>query len=186
MRNVESKSNVSVSLVIMFLISVGLLTASNSNADLLDMAHRAGFTGCDSAINERFSFYNKADSGRVTTDHFNNGKTFSIMATFGVQGDSVMIRSVFEKDGDKCNSYATSMITSKLSCIAYKEQNPAWKFVESQGDFTWTKNSGGVDALLLALPAGGCGILYNVNSIYPADVKPASLNSKKPLRGASR
>lgn len=169
------------------LLAIGLVfIASNANADILDMAHKAGFTGCDSAISERFSFYIKAGVGRVTTDHFNNGKSYSIMVTYGDQGDPVMQRAVFEKDGAKCNSYDTSMITSKLSCIAYKEENPVWKYIASQGDFTWTQNSGGVDALLLALPSGGCGVIFNINNSYPADAKSTPSNTKNPAKGAKK
>jgi hypothetical protein len=155
-----------------------VLVVSNVNADVITMAHNAGFTNCDTAINEALSFYNKSDSGRINTAYFNdNTKTFSAMVTFGEQGDTVFQRVIFENDGSACYAYETSMITSKLSCIAYKEENPVWKFVATQGDFTWTQNGKGINALLKNQPSG-CSIFYEQNVKYSLDT-PQVVSKKK-------
>jgi hypothetical protein len=53
--------------------------------------------------------------------------------------------------------------------MSYKEANPVWKYVESTGDYVWTKNAGGVDAIMQSPPHGGCNIFYKVNKKYAAD-----------------
>jgi hypothetical protein len=145
--------------------------AGRANAeDALELPHGAGFYGCDTAINKSLSFYIKSETGRISGDYFmKNPSTYALMVTFGTQGDSVFQHFVFEKKGSSCYVYQTSIITNKIGCLAWKEENPEWKYVASSGDFTWTKNKGGVDGLLNTLPSGGCSVIYNQNNIYPTD-----------------
>lgn len=136
----------------------------------MDLVHKNGFVGCDSAIKQQFKSYMESGDGRVSIDYFEkNGKTFSIMATWGKVGDSIMQHTVFEKSGTVCYAYQLSQISTEESCDEYKEANPVWKYVDSKGDYLWTKNSGGVDALMKRLPNGGCYISYNVSNKYSVD-----------------
>lgn len=140
------------------------------NADLLELVHEGKFFKCDSAISQEFASYIKSDEGRVSRDYFSaGGKTVSLMATWGKQGDTVWKYTVFENQDSKCNAYSVSEITTNKSCMAYKEENPAWKYVASQGDYTWTENKGKVDALMSNLPNGGCSVKFKMSKTYPAD-----------------
>ena len=151
-------------------VALALLVFVSLNADLLELVHKGKFFKCDSAISQEFDSYMNSSDGRVSTDYFSlGGKTFSIMATYGTQGDGVWQHTVFEKDGSICYAYSTTDIVTNKSCIAYKEENPVWKYISSQGDFTWTKNKGNVDALLKNLPNGGCSIKFMLSKKYPAD-----------------
>lgn len=144
--------------------------ADDSSATVLSLAHKASFNGCDGAIVKEFEGYINSDSGRISSDYFNkNGQTFSLMATFGSQGDSVFIRTVFEKDGETCKAYRTTIVSSSDNCMAYKEKNLAWKYVEATGDYMWTKNAGGVDALMQTTKGGYCNIIFNIAKNYPAN-----------------
>lgn len=152
---------------------IGLLTTLlflNLHAELVDLAHNAKFYKCDSAINQEFKYYLKSSNGESKSYFFNkDGTTFAILATWGAQGDGIMEHTVFEKHGSSCNAYQTATIITNKSCIAWKEENPAWSYVRSVSDFTWTVNKGGIDSILTNLPNGGCSINFNSNTIYPID-----------------
>lgn len=160
---------------LLFFISCNLVvgfSAISANADeqVLSLAHKYGFNGCDNAINAEIASYDKSATGRISLEHFEqSNKSISILFTFGTPGDSVFVSDVFTKDANICYVYKYSQINSVDSCIAYKENNPAWKFVDTQGDYTWTKNIGGVDALMLSLPKGGCVVNFKSSNKYPAD-----------------
>lgn len=142
----------------------------NLNADLVDLAHDAKFYKCDSAINQEFKYYLKSSNGEAKAYYFNqDSNTFALLATWGDKGDGIWQYSIFSKSGPSCNVYQTATITTNKSCIAWKEENTAWKYVKSNGDFTWTANKGGIDTILTNLPNGGCNINFNMNSKYPID-----------------
>jgi hypothetical protein len=144
--------------------------ADVDSARLLAMVHKAGFTGCDTAILKEFDDYLKSPTGRISGDYFKKGgRTYSLMATWGKPRDSIFQHTTFEKDGDTCNTYQVSMIDNDENCMAYKEQNPVWKYVESTGDYMWTKNAGNVDALMQTTRGGSCNVVYQINKTYPAD-----------------
>ncbi len=157
--------------VAIFLFSMSFsVNAEDFESKFLAMVHRANFVGCDSAILKEFGDYIKSPNGRVTTDTFKKGgNTYSITATWGKTGDSLYQRSVFEKDGATCHVYQTTIISDEDNCMAYKEKNPAWKYVEATGDYMWTKNKGGVDALMQTTKGGNCNVIYQLTKEFPAD-----------------
>ncbi len=147
-----------------------LLFSVSSHAGLIDLAPKVGFTGCDSAIKEEFKEYLTDATGRVSSNYFEkNRKIFSLTATWGEVGDSIFQKTIFEKNDQICYAYRITVITLKESCMSFKEANPVWKYVDSSGDYVWTKNAGGVDAIMQSPPYGGCNIFYNISKKYPAD-----------------
>lgn len=153
-----------------FALCTIMFASMGANAELMNMVNKIGLKGCNSAIEKNFASYIKAGNGRVTVDYFKKtGPTFSIMATWGDAGDTMLQRTIFVKEGGSCNTYQTSILTTAESCMSYKETYAAWKYVATSGDYVWTKNSGNVDALMKTLPKGGCSVTFNVSSTYPAD-----------------
>ena len=136
--------------VITFLFSMSFsANAEDYASKFLALVHPSNFVGCDSAILKEFDEYINAPTGRVTTNYFRKGgNSFSVTATWGKAGDSIYQTSVFEKDGTTCRAYQISMIQVEDNCVAYKEKNPVWTYIEATGDFLWTKNKGGVKALM--------------------------------------
>ena len=169
-----------VIVVLTFILSVSARANAGTNAGILGLVHKDGFNGCDSAIEKQFAYYIKSPGGRLSKDYFEaNGKTLSIMATWGEPGDSIFQKVVFEKTNTECRAYITSFLTSKMSCMEYKEKNPDWKYIDTQGSYTWLQNKGGVDALFNTLPSGDCGILYSYSTSYPIDAQQTSKKQQK-------
>jgi hypothetical protein len=157
--------------VAIFLFSMSFSANSEDfSSKFLAMVHKANFVGCDSAILKNFDGYIKSPDGRVTTDSFKKGgNTYSITATWGKMGDSIYQRTVFEKNGAACQAYQTTIIAVDDNCMAYKEKTPAWKYVEATGDYIWTTNTGGVDALMQTTKGGSCNVIYQITKNFPAD-----------------
>lgn len=146
------------------LLAMGLFAVSSVSAGPIEMAHKAGFVGCDNAINTELSGYTQSGNGRINIEFDSvrmKNKAISFLATYGDSGDTVLNKITFLNLGGSCQTYVFIQITTAKSCIQYKEENPVWKYVEAQGDNIWTENQGGVNAILKNAPVGGCIISFN-------------------------
>jgi hypothetical protein len=124
--------------------------------------------------------YEHSSSGRINVNFSDElvDRMITLTVTFGVPGDSVFSTVTFLHEGSSCWSVKTSMITTPKQCMQYKEENPVWKYVETQADVTWTVNPGGVNALLKSLPSGGCVIAWpSITHKYPASAGPTPARS---------
>lgn len=146
------------------LLGTALISSMTAFAGPIEMAHNAGFVGCDTAINTELSSYMQSDSGRINIEYDDvklKNKAISFLVTFGSSGDTVLQKTTFINHGGSCQTYIFAQITTPKSCIQYKEENPVWKYVEAQGDNIWVKNPGGVIAIFKNAPVGGCIISFN-------------------------
>ena len=146
------------------LLGTALISSMNASAGPIEMAHNAGFIGCDTAINTELSSYMHFSCRRINIDYDDvkmKNKAISFLVTFGRSGDSVLQKTTFINHGGSCRTYIFGQITTPKSCIQYKEENPVWKYVEAQGDNIWVKNPGGVSAILKSAPVGGCIVSFN-------------------------
>lgn len=149
--------------------AAALAGSFNTYADPVEMANKAGFKGCDNAISEEMSHYINADNGRINIEYDDEnfkGRSISFLTTHGNNGDTVLQKNTFIKSGASCQVYLFGQITTQKSCMQFKEENPVWKYVSSQADNIWTKNSGGVIAILKSGPIGGCIVSYNRSAAY--------------------
>ena len=145
-----------------------LLTLPATHAtDLIKMAHKAGFNRCDAAIVEEFKGLANNDDGVASTGYFNN-RSFSIMATWGEEKDSVWKNTTFIKFGRRCLAYSLIGSTFPSTCAAFKAGNPQWETMKKAADFTWTTNKGGINALLKDLPNDHCSVTYRIHQAYEA------------------
>jgi hypothetical protein len=130
----------------------------------LKMAHEKNFFGCDEAISKAFEFAH--GEVRVEAARFSELKDDSIKltTTSGKPGDSIYIEAEFRKQGTKCYWSQTIILTSEKNCMAYKEEVPAFKFVEQSSDFTWTENQGGINMLLKSVGTGCMAIFQGSQS----------------------
>ena len=158
------------------LFSTLSLTATAS--DLLDLAHKAGFDRCDAAIETEFSDMARIGNGVASTGYFND-RSFNVMATWGNDRDSVWKNTTFIKFGRSCLAYSVVNTTFKNSCATFIEQNPEWAVIREQKDFIWTRNAGGVNAILKSLPNDVCAINYRIHQTY--DSNSSSVVSKRPV-----
>ncbi|WP_330925042.1 hypothetical protein [Candidatus Sororendozoicomonas aggregata] len=136
--------------------------------DLISMAHKAGFNSCDNAIKKEFSGLTEHANGVASTGYFNN-RSFSIMATWGKEKDSVWKNTTLIKFGRRCLSYSLVGTTFPSKCEAFQAANSEWQVVRQAADFTWTQNQGGVNALLKDLPNNSCAITYRIHQSYDID-----------------
>ena len=154
--------------------------------DLISMAHKAGFDSCDDAIVKEFSALTENANGVASTGYFNN-RSFSVMATWGKEKDSVWKNTTFIKFGRRCLAYSLIGTTFPSKCEAFQAANSEWQVVREAADFTWTQNEGGINALLKDLPNNSCSITYRIHQSYDIDAvtpvqsvkgkkKPASQN----------
>ncbi|CAH6837121.1 conserved exported hypothetical protein [Vibrio chagasii] len=146
------------------LFVVGLCMVSSVQSGPIEMAHKVGFVSCDNAINTELKSYLQSSNGRINIEYDNvkmKNKAISFLFTYGSSGDTVLNKATFVNHGGSCQTYIFGQITTAKSCMQYKEENPAWKYVEAQGDNIWTQNQGGVTAILKNAPVGGCIISFN-------------------------
>lgn len=128
----------------------------------LKLAHEKGFVGCDAAITKAFAETGGDIRVNVSQVPDTHADTLRLTATSGNPGDSIFVDAEFRRLGSKCFYSQTAIITSEKSCIAYKEENPAFRFVAQSTDFTWTQNSGGV-LLLLKSVGSGCVAIFETD-----------------------
>lgn len=141
-----------------------LISSMNLSAGPIEMAHKAGFVGCDTAINTELSHYMKSDNGRVNIEYDDvkmKNKVISFLVTYGRSGDTVLEKATFINNDGSCQAYMFGQIVTQKSCIQYKEENPVWSYIEAQGDNIWVKNPGGVIAILKNAPVDGCIVSFN-------------------------
>ncbi len=162
------------------LLMVLMALPSAQASDLLSMAHKAGFDRCDSAIIEEFKGLSEKGDGVASTGYFNN-RSFSVMATWGKDNDSVWKNTTFIKFGRRCLAYSLVGSTFPNNCKSFKTNNPQWHEVKQTTDFTWTQNEGGINALLKDLPNEGCSVTYRIHQAYDIDPpKKRPMEAKKP------
>lgn len=156
------------------LVLVLLFAPVASNAtELLELAHKAGFDRCDTAIETEFSDMQRVGNGVASTGYFND-RSFNVMATWGNDRDSVWKNTTFIKFGRSCLAYSVINTTFASGCMTFKDKNPEWKVIKEQGDFIWTRNPGGVNAVLKSLPNGVCAITYRVHQTYDSITSPVA------------
>ncbi len=152
-----------------FFFAAVAVATFNASAGPIEMAHKAGFTGCDKAISTEMAHYTNYGNGRINIEYDNKrfkNKAISFLTTHGNSGDTVLQKNTFINHGGSCQAYLFGQITTSKNCVQFKEENPVWTYVESQGDNIWTKNSGGVIAVLKSAPIGGCIVSYNRAALY--------------------
>ncbi len=159
--------------VLFMLLSINARAEENN---LIDLAHKAGFNSCDTAINTEFKALSEQGNGVVSTGYFNK-RSFSVMASWGQKNDSVWKNTTFVKFGRRCLAYSTIGSTSPESCASYQQKNTQWNVIQEQADFIWTQNEGGVSALMKNLAGGGCSLTYRVHQSY--DIKGKTRIKKK-------
>ncbi|WP_164963280.1 hypothetical protein [Rubrivivax sp. JA1026] len=144
----------------MLLLPVTVLAASDLP---LRMARDKGFAGCDAAITKAFE--HAGGDVRVSISQFPETKADSIKltATAGSPGDSIYIEAEFRRVGSKCYWTQTAILSSEKSCMAYKEDLSAFKFVAQNSDFTWTENKGGVNMILKGV-GSGCMAIFQLDN----------------------
>ncbi|MRI34470.1 hypothetical protein EOPP23_15900 [Endozoicomonas sp. OPT23] len=146
-------------------------------SNLIKLAHKAGFNKCDQAINAEFKDLDKQGNAIASTGYFNN-RSFNIMATWGSEGDSVWKNTTFIKFGRSCLAYSVIGITYQEACSTYQKKNPEWSEIQKLGDFTWTKNEGGVSAIMKEPSEGRCEITYRVHQNYGNQLGKSKSKSK--------
>ncbi|AMO56433.1 hypothetical protein GZ77_06485 [Endozoicomonas montiporae] len=144
------------------------LSLSATASDLLALAHNAGFNRCDSAIQTEFSDMARVGNAVASTGYFND-RSFNVMATWGKDQDSVWKNTTFIKFGRSCLAYSVINTTFAKGCDTFKQQNPEWEEIRKQGDFIWTRNAGGVNAILKSLPNGVCSVNYRIHQTYDSE-----------------
>ncbi|WP_263078948.1 hypothetical protein [Endozoicomonas sp. Mp262] len=166
--------------ILLALLTIFPLSLPASATDLLSMAHKAGFNRCDSAILEEFKGLSENGEGVASTGYFNN-RSFSVMATWGKDKDSIWKNTTFIKFGRRCLAYSLVGSTFPTDCTSFKSENPQWQEIRKAADFTWTQNQGGINALLKDLPSGGCSVTYRIHQAYTIDPLPRpSQKAEKP------
>lgn len=155
-------------LAIAALLLLPLLAQAGQASPLpLKMAKDKGFTGCDATINKAFEFTTGQDV-RINAAWFDEtkGDSIKLTTTSSSPGDSLFIEAEFRKQGGKCYSTTTAILTSDKTCIAYKEDVPAFKIKHVVGEFVWTENSGGIDMYLKSV-GNGCMAVYQISNKQP-------------------
>ncbi|MGI9275722.1 MAG: hypothetical protein ACR2PT_12870 [Endozoicomonas sp.] len=155
-----------------------LLPLSAQASDLINLAHKAGFDRCDNAITTEFKELAVNGNGVASTGYFNN-RSFNVLATWGGKDYSALKSSTFIKFGRKCLAYSIINTTYSGACKTFMEKNPGWEMIREQGSFTWTRNKGGVNAILKTLPNQICDITYRIHQTYEAST---SAPRKKPVK----
>lgn len=155
-----------------------LMTPLSQASDLLSLAHKAGFDRCDSAIATEFQDLSTNGNGVASTGYFND-RSFNVMATWGKDRDSVWKNTTFIKFGRNCLAYSVISTTFPAGCVVFKEKNPQWSVIKEQGDFTWTRNKGGVNAIMKSLPNGACEVTYRVHQTYQASASKVNKSQKQ-------
>ncbi|WP_062270451.1 hypothetical protein [Endozoicomonas arenosclerae] len=160
-----------------------LLPLQVSASNLIELAHKAGFDRCDSAIATEFKDLATQGNGVASTGYFND-RSFNIMATWGDEKDNVWKNTTFIKFGRSCLAYSVIGTTYNASCSNFNEKNPEWGVIKAQGGFTWTRNKGGVNAIMKSLPNGSCEITYRIHQNYdttsPQPAQDKKKSAKKP------
>ena len=77
----------------------------------------------------------KTAEGVASTGYFNN-RSFSVMATWGKEKDSVWKNTTFIKFGRRCLAYSLVGSTFPSKCSAFKAKNPQWQVMKEVADFT--------------------------------------------------
>lgn len=122
-------------------------------------AHQQGFKLCDSAIRKVHEYAGGSDMRVNVTTHKDNPKQLTMTSTWGDKGDSVFKTATFFSVGGQCKYDVTSILHSEKSCISYAQEMTNFSYVAETGDYTWMKNSGGVNMLLH--PTGtGCSVVF--------------------------
>ena len=156
------------------LVLLLLLTPLTAHAtELVKLAHKAGFNRCDSAIETEFRDMQRVGNGIASTGYFND-RSFNVMATWGSDRDSVWKNTTFIKFGRNCLAYSVVNTTFKAGCVTFTDQNPEWQVIREQGDFIWTRNPGGVNAILKSLPNEVCAITYRIHQTYDSNSTPVA------------
>lgn len=122
---------------------------------ILKNVHSKGFTKCDSAIREAFSYVGGIDM-RVVTMSGLHEDSMKVVTVFGNVGDAIYQEAEFRSAG----TTTTSTIVSKKSCIATLSELPAFKFESDVVGVTFAKNAGGVNMVLMPNGAQGCTSVY--------------------------
>ncbi len=128
----------------------------------VQQAHKSSFTGCDAAIKEAHKTAGGTDM-RVNTSLISSNQ-LSMLSTWGSKGDSVLMKSTFTKEENRCRYDYTSIVNSEKSCFAYAQELGSFNYKAEVGDYTWMENQGGV--LMMLHPAGsGCTALFSYDQI---------------------
>lgn len=166
--------------VIIFLTLVMTFTTSISAQQLkdgyLDKAHNNNMLGCDTLINDNFSFFN----------YLNDSEYHIEVSTFQAPDDSFKsIRYMFNSDyvdpilGDLtivqsknfCQSFLNiSMIDNNVTCDVWKQVNGnQWNNIEKSGVINWASN-GKYKALFQSVnDVRGCQVNFYITNISNAE-----------------
>ena len=126
----------------------------------VNQAHKQGFKGCDAAIKKVYQNAGGNDIRVNVTIDKSNPNFLSMISSWGSKGDSVLNKTTFIKEGNKCHYDITGVLHSTKSCIAYAQENSNFDYTAETGDYIWMKNKGGV--LMLLHPTGsGCVATYS-------------------------
>jgi hypothetical protein len=150
---------------------IQLLCVGSASAEYIDPARQAelnGFTGCATAIKTEMKNFDAAPDARYIThwDTTTVAKSLAFTYVYGKAGDTVQGTIMFWKDGGQCWAHNFTTITFTQTCMQYKEENPAWQYKATLGDYTFTQNKGGVYALLKDFH-NGCIVQIQRTGAFP-------------------
>ena len=120
-------------------------------ANPVEMAHKYGFTGCDSLIEKSFDLAIKSQNSLFSIYYSDETASDSIgmVATWGSPGDTVFQTINFEKRGDSCYSWERSLISGQWSCAGSLSKDEYFKYTDDAAGALWSKNKGGVGKILI-------------------------------------
>ncbi len=145
------------------LLTLALAQSASAFAagDPVEMAHQAGFTSCDTAIETTFERFMKAASRRVEIKFDENelpNHAVAFTASYGNKGDSVIQHITVINTGETCFTSSAAQVTDTESCDSYQRKFPEMRDVAIQADLEWVDTEDGVTGVLKDLPEGGCAI----------------------------
>ena len=126
---------------------------------VLKNAHDRGFTQCDAALRDAFSFVGGEDI-RVITENGLAADSMKVVAVYGKAGDTLYTEAEFRRSGAKCRFTLTNTIVSTKSCAAEAAELPAFKYEAETAGAVFTKNSGGVRRILLPVGQQACASIF--------------------------
>ena len=135
-------------------------------ANPVEMAHKFGFSGCDSLIERSFDLAIKSQNSLFSIYYVDetSSDSIDIVATFGSPGDTVFQTIHFEKRGDSCYSVQRSLISGQWNCAGSLSKDENFKYTNDAAGALWSKNKGGVGKILIQ-SGDTCNEIYITSDI---------------------
>lgn len=149
--------------VLLVVAALATQTAEAADRKFLDFvvgkANADGFTLCNTAIRDAFSLVDGADM-RVITQKGLYPDSLKIIAVYGQPGDVIYQEAEVRRAGTKCRFTVTTVINDAASCPAELGALPAFKYEADTAGVIFTRNTGGVNMVLIPAGANGCTSVF--------------------------